>query len=322
MPPLCHIRNGREMKMGSYRMTGKTGMSSGPCIWMQAGVVPRKYCQSDYECAGCRYDRALSAAAHENRRLVQKGETPGGRRGRIMDWKDKLRKRPLSKQPCIHHMKARIGYRICNNDYNCGSCEFDQYFQDQFTVHAVVKPVDVFNIQGFKVPQGYYLHRGHAWVKLEEGASVRVGIDDFVLRVLGPPDQALSPLIGKEVTQDSPDIILKRGEKQARMLSPVTGVVTAVNPVLRENGRAAGESPYAEGWMMRVQAKNLRKDLRNLMMGDETKTSLARDVDRLYGLIEETVGPLAADGGYLADDLYGNLPQIGWDRLTRLFLHT
>ena len=31
---------------------------------------------------------------------------------------------------------------------------------------------------------------------------------------------------------------------------------------------------------------------------------------------------LVADGGYLADDIYGNLPDIGWSNLTRAFLKT
>ena len=46
------------------------------------------------------------------------------------------------------------------------------------------------------------------------------------------------------------------------------------------------------------------------------------EVERLYEVIEETAGPLAADGGYLADDIYGNLPEIGWENLTKAFLKT
>ena len=31
---------------------------------------------------------------------------------------------------------------------------------------------------------------------------------------------------------------------------------------------------------------------------------------------------LAADGGRLADDIFGNLPQLQWEHLTKLFLRT
>jgi hypothetical protein len=39
-------------------------------------------------------------------------------------------------------------------------------------------------------------------------------------------------------------------------------------------------------------------------------------------MIEEVAGPLAADGGYLAEDIFGNLPGLGWGRLTKAFLKT
>ena len=81
-------------------------------------------------------------------------------------------------------MKRRIGFRACTNEYLCGNCEFDQYFDDQYAVHAVVKPVDVLDIDGFKIPQGFYLHKGHTWVKIEKDQTVRVGLDDFALRML------------------------------------------------------------------------------------------------------------------------------------------
>jgi hypothetical protein len=46
------------------------------------------------------------------------------------------------------------------------------------------------------------------------------------------------------------------------------------------------------------------------------------EVDRLENMVEEVAGPLAADGGYLADDIFGNLPQLGWGNLTKAFLKT
>ena len=46
------------------------------------------------------------------------------------------------------------------------------------------------------------------------------------------------------------------------------------------------------------------------------------EVNRLEGMIEEVAGPMAADGGYLKEDIYGNLPDLGWRNLTRNFLGT
>ncbi len=293
-----------------------------PCIWMQAEVVQRKFCSSNYECPVCRFDRALRRVCDENKRLGKQGNIPFGKKGRLVLWKDKLKQRSPGKRPCLHHMKGRIDFKACNRDYKCGDCEFDQYFNDQHVVHAVVRPVDFMDIDGIKIPHGFYLHKGHAWVKVEEGAEVRIGLDDFALRVLGPLDAISAPLIGKTLEQNRSDIIMRRGSNQATVLSPVGGVVTAINPKLRKKGRLANQDPYTDGWVLRAHSKDLRRDLRNLMIGSETKGFFKQEVHRLYQVIEDVAGPLAADGGQLGNDIYGNIPQVGWNRLVRLFLHT
>jgi len=308
--------------MDSTRLSNQPEESKQACIWMQAGVVRRKLCEIDYHCEACRFDRALRRTARENSRLRQPDQTSTGGRDRIVFWKDRLRELPSWKQPCLHHMKGRIDFRTCTHDYQCGNCEFDQYFSDQYTVHAVVQPVDVLDIKGFKIPHGYYLHRGHTWVKIEEDATVRIGLDDFALRLLGPPDRIEAPLMGKAVQRDSGDILLSRGSNTARVQSPISGVVTDINPKLREKGHLATRDPYTQGWVMRLHSSELRHDLKNLMIGEQAGEFLDGEIDSLYRVIEEEVGPLAADGGYLGDDIYGNLPRTSWQKLTRTFLHT
>ena len=290
------------------------------CIWMQAGVVRLKDCQIDYRCEACRFDRAMRLTARENSRLRQQGKHLQGKSGKIVYWKDRLRELPAWKQPCLHHMKGRIEFRSCTHDYQCSNCEFDQFFSDQYMVHAVVRPVNVLDVKGFKLPHGYYLHRGHAWAKIEEGSTVRVGLDDFALRMLGPLDRVEAPLMGKRVKQGRDDILLSRNTNTARVKSPINGVVTDVNPALREKGSLANHDPYTGGWVMRLHSDNLRQDLKTLMIGDQASRYLDGEIDRLYEVIEEEAGPLAADGGYLGDDIYGNLPGDSWEKLTRLFL--
>jgi glycine cleavage system H lipoate-binding protein len=308
--------------MNSTRTELESKENRSACIWMQAGVVRHKECEIDYHCEACRFDRAMRRVARENRKLRQQGKALTGRRGKIVFWKDRLRALSAAQQPCLHHMKGRIDFRACTHDYQCGNCEFDQYFSDQYTVHAVVKPVDVLDVKGFKIPHGYYLHRGHSWVKIEEGSTVRIGLDDFALRLLGPLDRIEAPLIGKELEQDRGDIMLERGANVARVQSPVSGVVTDINPELRQKGNLANQDPYTQGWVMRLHSDNLRRDLKNLMIGDQASAYLDEEIESLYQVIEEEAGPLAADGGYLGDDIYGNLPQTSWQKLTRIFLNT
>ena len=308
------------MRFAGLNTKMKFGRSS--CLWMQAGVVQSKYCRSLYDCTTCRFERAMMRAVDENRIMAYKGKSCGKKRKGIVHWIEKLNEMPLSKRPCIHHMKGRIDFKNCSHDYRCANCEFDQYFYDQYSVHAVVKPVDVLNVHGFKIPQGYYIHKGHAWVKIEEKQTVRIGLDDFALRLLGPLDRIESPLTGKQMKQNSSQIVLKRGGRKADLLSPVSGVVTDVNPRIREDGSLANKNPYTDGWLVRLHSENLRNELKDLYIGPETKEFMEKEVGLLYDVIEESGGLLNTDGGYLGEDIYGKMPQIGWEKLTGLFLHT
>ncbi len=274
----------------------------------------------DYHCTTCRFDRALRRVCDQNKHLRKQGKIPKGKKSNIVFWKEKIRERSPGKRPCIHHMKERIDFKACNRDYRCVKCEFDQYFQDQFTVHAVVKPVGLIDIEGFKIPQGFYLHQGHTWLRVEQGSEVRIGIDDFALRLLGPLDRIEAPLVGKAVKQGRNDIRICRGTKTAKVRSPISGVVTAINPKVRENGRRANQDPYSNGWILRVHSKTLRQELKSLMLGNQTKHFLETEVNRLYRKIEDEAGLMATDGGQLGYDIFGNIPQVGWNRLVEFFL--
>jgi glycine cleavage system H lipoate-binding protein len=260
--------------------------------------------------------------ADENKQLKQEGKVLKGKRGKIISWQEAMRTRPASRRPCVHHMRGNISFRACTHDYRCSNCDFDQFFHDQYVVHAVVRPVDVLDIKGFRIPQGYYLHSGHTWIKVEESSTVRVGIDDFALRLLGPFDHIEAPLVGKEVQQGRADIDVVRGTHRATLMSPVSGVVMAVNAKLREKGDGIGQDPYSEGWVMTIHTKTLRQDLKNLMIHTESAEFMECEVACLYEIIEETAGPLAADGGLLGHNIYGHMPELGWERLVKSFLRT
>lgn len=297
------------------------GRGDAHCIWMQAGVVPCKMCQRDFDCRECAFDLALRRVVRENEARKRNGMPPAaGRRAAIVSWQEQLSRLPLLRRSCLHHMKGRIAFRACTGDYLCGSCDFDQYFNDQYAVFARVRPVSTLNIHGVRLPQGVYLHPGHCWVSLEEEETVRIGLDDFSLRVLAPLDRVEAPLIGKRLNQSHPAIGLHRGERHAWALAPVDGVVTEVNPRLREEGVSAGADGYADRWVLRAHAPALRKSLRGLMIGEQASAFMQTEIERLFRMVEEKAGPLAADGGELGSDIYGHLPQLGWDELAAAFL--
>jgi hypothetical protein len=95
-----------------------------------------------------------------------------------------------------------------------------------------------------------------------------------------------------------------------------------VNSKVRENPELANREPYGDGWLFMVRTPNIKKTVKSLMTDTSSLDWMNAEVNQLETMIEEVAGPLAADGGYLQDDIYGNLPDLGWANLTKTFLKT
>jgi glycine cleavage system H lipoate-binding protein len=180
----------------------------------------------------------------------------------------------------------------------------------------------VHSVKGFDVPMDYYFHGGHTWARIESGGTIRIGLDDFALKLLGRADALDLPLMGKTLDQGKVGWGLKRKDNLADVLSPVNGVIVEVNDALREKPGLANREPYAGGWLFMVRTPNIKKAMGSLMADADSIDWINTEVQTLEGMIEETAGPLAADGGLLQEDIYGNLPELGWNNLTRTFLKT
>jgi hypothetical protein len=95
-----------------------------------------------------------------------------------------------------------------------------------------------------------------------------------------------------------------------------------VNAHVREKPEMANQGPYEEGWLFMVRTPNIKGTVKKLMGDTDSLGWMNGEVNRLEGMIETVAGPLAADGGYLSDDIYGNVPDLGWENLTKAFLKT
>jgi glycine cleavage system H lipoate-binding protein len=130
------------------------------------------------------------------------------------------------------------------------------------------------------------------------------------------------PLMGKELSQGKVGWGLKRESNLGNVLSPVDGVIVEVNAKLRERPVMTSQEPYGEGWLFAVRNPDTKSTFKKLMDDAASLDWMAAEVGKLEAMIESVAGPLAADGGTLRDDIYGNLPALGWKNLTRTFLKT
>ena len=285
----------------------KKAKAANPCLWMQAGVVKFKNCDNYYDCTACKYDHAMGLKV---------------KRGKQISWQAAMKNRPNMDRICRHSLTHRIERRTCAYDYECATCDFDQFFEDVWTTKNKSLPFEIQNVKGFDVPMGYYFHNGHTWARIESGGCIRIGLDDFALKVLGKADALDLPLMGKEFDQGQIGWGLRRKDNVADVLSPIDGVIVEVNSKARDYPELANREPYGDGWLFMVRTPDVKATMNKLMTDQNSLSWMNTEVNHLENMIEDVAGPLAADGGHLADDVFGNLPDLGWQNLTQKFLKT
>jgi len=287
------------------------GATNDLCVWSRAGVVKPIACINAFDCLGCAFDQKVRAN-------FDKKERPAG--AALTDPRPTRMHMLANQRKCRHMLSGRVTYKLCGHGYDCARCPYDQMLEDS----AVTRPLNApnyENVGGFQVARDYYFHHGHTWARVEYGGRIRVGIDDFALRMLGPQDSINLPKLGETIRQNRPYAKLSRDNHKAHPLSPVDGKVLAVNPKIAGKAQLANDAPYADGWLMVIQPSKMRDNLKNLLFGTESMAWMDDEASRLSSMLSEETGyQLAATGGEVIRDIYGNVPNADWDRLVEEFL--
>lgn len=276
-----------------------------PCLWMQAGAVKYKNCNNYYDCTTCKFDKGMQAKVES---------------GKAVSWQELMRRRDPRERWCRHTLTGRISNRLCSYNYECSKCEFDQYFEEVLASKQALEPQEMQQIKGFDLPMGFYFHNGHTWARIESGGNVRVGLDDFTMRVFGGMDSFKLPLFGTVLHKDSPGGEMFKSDNYAKIRVPLGGIVMEVNSELFENPEKARQDPYGDGWLFLLRNDQLKDSVQDLVSDDKAVQWLDGEIADLEKMLEEVSGPMAADGGVLADDVLGNVPELGFDRLSKRFL--
>lgn len=285
------------------------------CVWMKAGVINFRICDNAFDCYTCGFDKGMRKAMRQGGVSASKSAEP--------EWASKLKGQYRgSERPCRHALTGRVqAPKICAMNYECYHCPYDQMLDEAELNQALAEPSYKL-ASGYRLAKEYYYHMGHCWARFEHGGRVRVGFDDFFAKVFGSLTSVSLPSLGSKVAQNREGLMFARNGHKAAALSPVTGTVLAVNQRAVGAPGISHADPYHEGWLFIVEPDMHKKDLRGLYYGEESFRWMEQEVKTLMGLMGPEYERLSATGGTPVDDLFGNYPDVGWDRLAKTFLHT
>lgn len=174
--------------------------------------------------------------------------------------------------------------------------------------------------QWFTVPDGYWIHPGHTWARAQDDGTIAVGLDDFAQKLVGPVAKVQLPRSGAPVAQGVPAISLGADGRTVPMLSPVDGVVTAVNDGIAEDP-ALLATPY-QGWLFKVRPARFQANAHQLLEGDAARAWLETAAERLAAHMSPELGRVLQDGGAPVSGIAQELEPQGWDELARKFFLT
>jgi glycine cleavage system H lipoate-binding protein len=176
-------------------------------------------------------------------------------------------------------------------------------------------------VGGFKLPAGLSYHAGHAWAAEESRNVMRIGMDDFAVRLLGKVDQIDLPARGRWLRQGEKGWTLARGAHRFEMLSPIEGEVVDVNPDVLKDPTIIHKDPYGLGWLLVVNSPAAGSNLKNLLRGRLAQRWTEESVATLHNYFSPSTGVHLQDGGHAVPDVLSALPEDRWEKIVRdLFL--
>jgi len=113
------------------------------------------------------------------------------------------------------------------------------------------------------VPAGLRYTKEHEWAQID-GDVAKIGITDFAQSELGDVVLVLLPAVGDRVEHFEPMGEVESVKAVSELFSPLSGEVVEVNSALAINPELVNDSPYEEGWMLKVNISN-PSELDNLM---------------------------------------------------------
>ena len=113
----------------------------------------------------------------------------------------------------------------------------------------------------------------HEWVKVE-GKNVRVGISSYAQEKMTDIVYVELPEVGKEVKKGDELGVLESVKSVSEFYSPVTGKVVDVNKNLENSPDLINSSPYDDGWLVIIEAKD-KTEINELLSAEEYEKQMS-----------------------------------------------
>ena len=125
------------------------------------------------------------------------------------------------------------------------------------------------------IPPELRYTKDHEWVRVQDGIGT-VGITDYAQDQLGDIVYMDLPSPGKQLTQLAVFGEIESVKAVSELYSPVSGEVVESNQALADKPELVNESPYDEGWLMKVRLAD-EGEVDRLLTADQYSDYIKRE---------------------------------------------
>jgi len=129
-----------------------------------------------------------------------------------------------------------------------------------------------------KVEQGLLYMESHEWARLEGDEAV-VGISDFAQEELNDVVYVELPEVGDVLAHGEVFGTVESVKAASDVYLPLSGEIIAVNTDLEDSPQLVNESPYGNGWFVRIRVAN-PSEAKDLLSADGYAKFLAEEAEK------------------------------------------
>lgn len=103
------------------------------------------------------------------------------------------------------------------------------------------------------IPSDLHYAKSHEWLKLAGDGTALIGITDYAQSSLGDITFVQLPKVGTMLKAGAPFGVVESVKAASDVYAPVSGTVLEVNKALDATPEKVNQSPYIDGWIMKIQ---------------------------------------------------------------------
>ena len=124
----------------------------------------------------------------------------------------------------------------------------------------------------YEFPDDLFFDKYHGWIR-REGDILVMGVTDMFQKMAGEIIFVEIPAAGRKLEEGQPFASIESGKWVGRLKAPVNGEIAEANTELTDFPYLLNESPYDEGWIIKIKPADTTELKKLMTVNDEAALS-------------------------------------------------